>query len=252
MTVVLGPRLAIALAVLTISAALVVQLAGLGRWDGPAVAALRATVQLAAASAVIVVVLRSMWWTSAFLLLMTLVGTATAARRITGSLQPPGWCTAIPIVVGVAPVMVVIIGSGALPLTPVAVLPTAGILLGNAMVATSLAGKRLRDELTTRRGEYEAALSIGLQRPAAVAEIGRPAAALALVPGLDQTRTVGLVTLPGAFIGVLLGGGSALQAGATQLLVLIGLLVVQSVAVATTVALVARGLLPAGEAPLPA
>jgi len=37
---------------------------------------------------------------------------------------------------------------------------------------------------------------------------GAGAAALALVPGLDQTRTVGLVTLPGAFVGVLLAGAS--------------------------------------------
>ena len=29
----------------------------------------------------------------------------------------------------------------------------------------------------------------------------------AIIPALDQTRTVGLVTLPGAYIGVLLGGG---------------------------------------------
>jgi ABC-type iron transport system FetAB permease component len=35
----------------------------------------------------------------------------------------------------------------------------------------------------------------------------------ALVPALDRTRTVGLVTLPGAFVDVQLGGGSAVQAG---------------------------------------
>jgi putative ABC transport system permease protein len=69
----------------------------------------------------------------------------------------------------------------------------------------------------------------------------RPAAATALVPPLDQTRTVGLVTLPGAFVGVLLGGGSPLEAGAAQLLVLVGLLGTQVVAVWTVVELVARG-----------
>jgi putative ABC transport system permease protein len=61
--------------------------------------------------------------------------------------------------------------------------------------------------------------------------IAQPVAATALVPALDQTRTVGLVTLPGAYVGVLLGGGSALQAGAAQLLVLVGLLAAEVVAV---------------------
>jgi ABC-type iron transport system FetAB permease component len=58
---------------------------------------------------------------------------------------------------------------------------------------------------------------------------------------LDPTRTVGLVTLPGAFVGVLLGGGSPLEAGAAQLLVLVGLLAAQVTAAWTVVELVARG-----------
>jgi hypothetical protein len=49
--------------------------------------------------------------------------------------------------------------------------------------------------------------------------------------GLDQTRTVGLVTLPGAFVGVLLGGGTPIQAGAAQVLVLVGLLAAETVTV---------------------
>jgi len=50
-----------------------------------------------------------------------------------------------------------------------------------------------------------------------------------LTPVLDQSRTVGLVTLPGAFIGVLLGGGSAIEAGTAQLLAVVGLLAAETV-----------------------
>jgi putative ABC transport system permease protein len=62
-----------------------------------------------------------------------------------------------------------------------------------------------------------------------------------LLPPLDQTRTVGLVTLPGAFVGMLLGGAPVWQAGALQLVVLLGLLAVEVAAVTTVVELVARG-----------
>jgi ABC-type iron transport system FetAB permease component len=65
--------------------------------------------------------------------------------------------------------------------------------------------------------------------------------ATALVPALDQTRTVGLVTLPGAFVGVLLGGGTPLEAGAAQLLVLVGLLAAEVLAVWAVTELIARG-----------
>ncbi|NED92111.1 ABC transporter permease, partial [Streptomyces sp. SID11233] len=87
----------------------------------------------------------------------------------------------------------------------------------------------------------EAALALGLPDRDARLEIARPAASDALLPGLDQTRTVGLVTLPGAFVGVLLGGARPLAAGAVQLFVLLALMAVQSLAVSVTVELVARG-----------
>src|SRR5262249_41634166 len=117
-----------------------------------------------------------------------------------------------------------------------------GIVIGNAMNATSQAGRRAMDELRTRSGEFEAALSIGLDQRAAGLEIARPTAAQALIPPLDQTRTVGLVTLPGAFIGVLLGGGSGGEAAAAQLLVLFALLAAEIVAVAVVLEFVVRGM----------
>jgi putative ABC transport system permease protein len=46
--------------------------------------------------------------------------------------------------------------------------------------------------------------------------------------------------LPGAFIGVLLGGGSAVEAGAAQVLVLIGLLASQTITTAALLAMLAH------------
>jgi putative ABC transport system permease protein len=123
------------------------------------------------------------------------------------------------------------------------VLPVAGILIGGAMTATYLAGRRMMDDLSTRRGEYEALLSLGFTEPAAVRELCRPSLPAALHPALDQTRTVGLVTLPGAFIGVLLGGGGPIQAGATQLLVLIGLLASETTAIIVVSELIAHNVI---------
>jgi putative ABC transport system permease protein len=122
--------------------------------------------------------------------------------------------------------------------------PIAGILIGGAMTATSLAGRRALDTLRTRHGEVEAALALGLTDREAVLLMCRPNASEALLPALDQTRTVGLVTLPGAFVGVLLGGASPVEAGAAQLLVLVGLLAVETIAVVVTIELVARRLIP--------
>ncbi len=139
------------------------------------------------------------------------------------------------------PVTGALVASGVVPPTGIAVVPMAGILIGGTMTATALAGRRALDELAARHGEREAALSLGLLPRDAALLVANPTAAQALVPALDQTRTVGLVTLPGAFVGMLLGGATPVQAGAVQLLVLILLLAVETVAVAVTVELVCRG-----------
>jgi putative ABC transport system permease protein len=88
-------------------------------------------------------------------------------------------------------------------------------------------------------GTYEAALAVGLSSLQATRLVVEPSAREALVPGIDQTRTVGLVTLPGAFIGVLLGGGTAIEAGAAQVLVLVGLLAAQAATSAVMLHLIA-------------
>ena len=181
--------------------------------------------------------------------LVVTVAAGTAAGRITGlPLRAPGagarlGFVALAIVGGAGPVVALVLASDTVPLRGEAVIPVAGIIVGGAMTATSLAGRRLREELERRRGEVEAALAIGLLSRDAVLLVVRAAATTALVPPLDQTRTVGLVTLPGAFVGVLLGGGTPLQAGAAQLLVLVGLLAAEVLAVWLVTELVARGAL---------
>ncbi|MBC9715374.1 ABC transporter permease [Streptomyces sp. TRM66268-LWL] len=214
-----------------------------------AVAGVRATVQLAVVSLLIGWVVRSVPLLLAFVLLMFSVAVRTAGRRITDNAT--WWWAAAPIAAGVVPVVVALLVTGLVPLKGITLIPITGILIGGALTATVLGGRRALDELHTRRGEVEAGMALGMLVADARLEVARPAASDALLPGLDQTRTVGLVTLPGAFVGMLLGGASPVQAGAVQLFVLIALLAVQAVAVAVVLELVARGRLYRGEPAAP-
>ncbi len=227
------------LAVLLALAATVAALARLGRAREIAVAGVRAAVQLAAVSLLIGWVVRYLPLLLAFVLLMYAVAVRTAGRRITRNRT--WWWAALPIGVGVFPVVAALLLTGLVPLKGIALIPVTGILTGGALTATVLSGRRALDELTLRRGEVEAGMAIGLLDREARLEVARGAAADALLPGLDQTRTVGLVTLPGAFVGMLLGGASPWQAGAVQLFVLVALMAVQAVAVSLVLELVARG-----------
>jgi putative ABC transport system permease protein len=237
--VVVGWGLAVALLLLTALAAGTAAAGRVGTARATVIAVGRAVLQLAAVSALIVAVVRSWPATVAFVLIMFAVAAWTAARRMTRNRTGIGAAAAL--LAGTVPVLALVLVTGTVPLAGIAVVPVAGIVIGGAMTATSLAGRRALDQLAERRGEYEAALSLGLVERDAALEVVRFAAHDALVPVLDQTRTVGLVTLPGAFVGVLLGSGDPIQAGTAQLLVLAGLLAAETVAALVTVELVARG-----------
>lgn len=232
-------RLAVVLVLLTAAAAAISRLGGLGVEREQVVAALRAVVQLAAVSVVIAWVLRSVTWSLAFVLLMFTVATLTSTRRLGLPSRAAPWVGAA-VAAGAVPVVALCLGSGVVPFNGPGVLPVAGIIIGGAMTAATLTGRRAFQELRAQVGTYEAALAIGLSSSQATRLVVGTSAREALVPGIDQTRTVGLVTLPGAFIGVLLGGGTAVEAGAAQVLVLVGLLATQAATAATVLHLVAE------------
>ncbi|HEX8496466.1 MAG TPA: ABC transporter permease, partial [Actinomycetales bacterium] len=219
-------------------AALVNAAGGLGMAWAVVRAGSRAVVQLLVVALVIGAVLGSLPLTLLFLTFMGVVASATAARRLTR--HRDGAWAAVPVLAAAVPVLAGLVAVGLVPAVGVTLVPIGGILVGGAMTATVLAGRRTLDALRSRRGEVEAALALGLLPRDAALLVARPDAALALVPGLDQTRTVGLVTLPGAFVGMLLGGASPAAAAAVQLVVLVSLLLVQSVAVLAVLELVAR------------
>ncbi|HEY5783506.1 MAG TPA: ABC transporter permease [Microlunatus sp.] len=234
-----GPALAVALVVLLTLAITVSWLGGLRRERQLATAAVRATLQLAAVALVITAVLGHVTWSILFGAFMLGVATFTSARRIEA---PGAWpWVGIAITAGVLPTLAVIFASGAVPFTGAALVPVAGIIIGGGMTASSLTGRRVFSSLHDEYGTVEAGLAIGLTRPEAIDEVIRRHLPEALVPGLDQTRTVGLVTLPGAFVGVLLGGGTPVQAGAAQLLVLVGLLATQTITVVVAARFIRSG-----------
>lgn len=238
---VLGPGLVAVCAVMALAAAAVYRFALLGSaWTVPR-AAIRAAIQLAAIAAVLTAAM-SRWWSSILVLVvMFLVATVTAARRSQASTG--SWWTAAALALGLAAVIPLLLLTGVVPATGVAVIPIFGIILGGTMTAVAVASRRALDSLSQRAGEVDAALSLGLNYRDSRMEVIRRSTADALLPNLDQARTAGLVALPGAFVGVLLSTGSATQAGAVQVLVLIALLLSQSCGVALTAELVARGVI---------
>jgi putative ABC transport system permease protein len=127
----------------------------------------------------------------------------------------------------------VIFGLGIFPVEARAIVPLAGMMIGNSMAATVLAGRRIVGELRDNRDEVEARLALGHPWRDAARPYVRAALHDALVPQIESTKAVGLVILPGAMTGLILAGVDAVDAVQIQLAVMY--LVLGSVATSVTV-----------------
>ena len=205
------------------------------------VAVARAAVQLAAVAAVIAWVFQHPGAAWLYLLVMLGVAAWTSVRRVDlGRDTFPVLLLAV--AAGTVTAVVPVVASGALPAGAPTLLPFNAQIIGGTMAAASVTGLRLRDDTRAQWDVVEGWLALGATGPQAVAAHGRRAVSRALAPAVDQTRAAGLVTLPGAFVGLLLGGASPAQAAQVQLLVLVGLLAAQTVAGVLTARLLAARL----------
>lgn len=200
----------------------------------PALAVLRGGTQLMAIGLILGGVITDGRWVGFALVVMFTVATVTATRRI-------GWSpdrfllAAASMALGVGATLAIVFATGALDFTPRYVLAMGGIVIGNVMTITSLGGRRFIESVGEQWELVEGWLALGASHRQATRDLARRAMASALIPSIDQTRTAGLVTLPGAFVGAIFGGISPLDAGRFQVLVLAAVMAAGSLTAVATI-----------------
>lgn len=245
----IGPALAVALVLFVVIGSVAAWAGRTGLEREIPWASIRAALQLIVLALVIGYVADRLWLVGLFVVVMTTTASWAAARRLAQRSNPQAeqtrptvrdalWC-AVPVALPPVVLVVCLLAVGVVRPNGLSIIPVVGIFLGNAMTIVGLAGRRAHDELEGRHGEVEAALSLGFADYPARMMVCRQAAATALNPSLDQTRTIGLVTIPGAFVGMVLGGAEPWQAGVMQVFVSTGILACGAIALVVTTALVA-------------
>jgi putative ABC transport system permease protein len=161
-------------------------------------------------------------------------GMVLLAGRVAG-----GRARGVPRVMGVATLAVAIGTAATLGLLLVAqvvdtsgrvVVPVGGMVVTGAMQGASMTLQRMSDEAVTGRRAVEARLALGLAGSAAFAPHLRTSLRAALIPAIDATKVVGLISLPGATVGLLLAGVDPLTAIRYQVVVMYMLLGAAAVA----------------------
>lgn len=212
----------------------------------PALAVLRGALQLAAISLILSGIISDPFWVGVGLTVMFVAAVSTVNRRIGATRQHFGW-VAVSMGIGILATLGVVFTVGAIEFSPRYVLSFGGIIIGNAMSIATLTGRRFGEAVTEHWDEVEGWLALGATPRQSTRELARRAVYFAMIPSTDQTKTTGLVTLPGAFVGAIFGGASPLEAGRFQIVVLAGILCAGSIA---AVALI-RFLAPVTQRPVP-
>lgn len=186
-------------------------------------ALVRATAQLAVLTLVLRAVLDNGWWVAAFIAVMLAAASWVVCQRLA---LPPSDLPMVALMLGSAGTvpLAVVFATGALPLSPRYLLALSGITIGGTMAVATVMGRTLQRNLREHRHEIEGWLALGAPMRTATARSVREAGSVALMPATDQTRTTGLVALPGAFVGSIFAGASPAQAAQFQLLVLASIL----------------------------
>ena len=211
-----------------------------------AISVVRALLQLTAVAAVIKLVFEHPAYAALFILVMAVAAALTSGHRLERVPHAP-WVALASIASATVAALIVLFGLGVFDLVPRFLLPIAGMLIGNSMNATSVAGGLLRDEIESKTLEIETRLALGVPVREALNSYVRKSVTVSLVPLIDSTKNVGLILLPGGFVGMLLGGASPAQAAQVQAIILFMLLGAVAIAGMVTVALVARSYVGPGE-----
>ncbi|MCU1414926.1 MAG: hypothetical protein JWN80_2266 [Microbacteriaceae bacterium] len=235
------------LAAITLSIVLVLRLEH--PWLQPWAIA-RAAVQLGILTVILAGVISNVLWVALFLVVMVLAATWVVFRRLGLARRFLPIISGTIIVAAAIPTTAIFV-TGAVEFSPRYVLAVGGIIVGNTMTVSTLMGRSLGSLIVSQRDEIEAWLSVGATPRRAALRAVRSAASTALIPSTDQTRTTGIVTLPGAFVGAVFAGASPLVAAEFQLLVLAAILAAGAITVALFSATFgAPEVLPLADSPL--
>jgi len=204
------------------------RLAGVGLGLFPLWAIGRAVVQLTVIALLLRGILSLPWTVAGFILLMLTTASWTAMGRLR-ELWHGRRTAVLGVLAGALLTLVVIFGLRLVDFQVRYLVAVGGIIIGNSMSAATLAGRNFLRGSRARKDEIEAWLSLGATPAQAHEAIGREAVRESLLPTLDQTKSTGLVTLPGAFVGALFGGASPATAAQFQLVVLAGIALTMTV-----------------------
>jgi putative ABC transport system permease protein len=100
-------------------------------------------------------------------------------------------------------------------------LPFLGILLGNSMNGISMGIDHFTHGIREKREEVYEWLAMGASKNEATLDIFKRSVRIALTPIMNSMITMGVVSIPGAMTGQIIGGSSPMEAAIVQMIIVL-------------------------------
>lgn len=153
------------------------------------------------------------------LILIMMINAAINTRKRGQGIKNVVSISFVSMAVGTIITMTILVLSDAIKFVPNEIIPVAGMVISNSMVAIGLSYRNLNNNFKNKREEVEVKLSLGADIKEASKEILRDSIKIAIIPTIDSAKTLGIVSLPGMMTGLILGGTSPLIAIKFQIMV---------------------------------
>lgn len=177
------------------------------------------------------------WAVLGILAVMLSVATAVARNRIGKSLKHLPYWLGLTLLISTAITLSYVNAAVIRPdrwFEPQYIIPLAGILLGNAMNASAIAGERFVSLIKSNQLSIETCLSLGAKPYQAIARYRQEAIQAGMIPIINSMMVVGIVTLPGIITGQMLSGVSPFNASLYQIVIMFMLAFTDLIAILLT------------------
>ena len=153
------------------------------------------------------------------LILIMIVNAAVKTKKRGRGINKVFTISFVSILIGASVTISILVISGVIKFSPNEIIPIAGMIISNSMIAIGLSYTNLNNSFKNKREEVEVKLSLGADVKEASKSILRDSVKVAIIPTIDSAKTLGIVSLPGMMTGLILAGVSPLTAIKFQIMV---------------------------------
>ncbi|MDO5375976.1 MAG: iron export ABC transporter permease subunit FetB [Staphylococcus rostri] len=185
------------------------------------IAAIRAVIQLVIIGYLLEFVfkLETTWIVLALIVVIMVNAAANTRKRASSIMKHVFWVSFAAIMSGAIISLGGVLLTGAISMKPNELIPIAGMVGSNGMIAINLSYQNLDRIFTKEIASIEAKLSLGAPPSLAAKDAIRESIKVAIVPTIDSVKTYGLVSIPGMMTGLIIAGVPPLEAIKFQLMV---------------------------------